>query len=72
MSHPGRPSRALALTDARTTLGRDGVPDELWAEMTHHFDDKTLLHLVGAIGTINLWNRLAISLRSTPLSAAGS
>lgn len=40
--------------------------------MTHHFDDKTLLHLVGAIGTINLWNRLAISLRSTPLSAAGS
>ena len=63
---------ALALTDALTTLGPDGVPDELWAEVTDHFDDTTVLHLIGAIGTINLWNRLAICLRSTPLSAGSS
>jgi hypothetical protein len=28
-----------------------------------------LAHLVGAIGTINLWNRLSIALRTTPASA---
>ena len=60
---------ALAMTDEVTTLGEHGVSDEVWAAASRHFDDKTLLHLVGAIGTINLWNRLAIALRTTPASA---
>jgi AhpD family alkylhydroperoxidase len=60
---------ALALTDALTTLGEHGVPDEIWAEASAHFDDTTLVYLVGAIGTINLWNRLSIALRTTPASA---
>ena len=60
---------ALALTDALTTLGEHGVPDDVWAEASAHFDDTTLVHLIGAIGTINLWNRLSIALRTTPASA---
>jgi AhpD family alkylhydroperoxidase len=60
---------ALALADALTTLGEHGVPDDVWADASAHFDDKTLVHLVGAIGVINLWNRLSIALRSTPASA---
>jgi AhpD family alkylhydroperoxidase len=60
---------ALALADALTTLGEPGVPDDVWAEAAARFDDKTLMHLVGAIGTINLWNRLSIALRTTPASA---
>jgi AhpD family alkylhydroperoxidase len=60
---------ALALTDALTTLGPDGVSDEVWAEVSAHFDEATLVHLIGAVGVINLWNRLSIALRSTPASA---
>ena len=63
---------ALALTDAATTLGEHGVPDDVWAEASAHFDDKTLMHLIGAIGTINLWNRLSIALRTTPASATAA
>jgi AhpD family alkylhydroperoxidase len=60
---------ALALTDAVTHIDREGVPDDVWDEAAKHFDDKQLADLLGAAATINLWNRLAISLRSTPLSA---
>jgi AhpD family alkylhydroperoxidase len=60
---------ALALTDAVTELGQDGVPDEVWDEAAAHFDEKALTDLLGAIAMINLWNRLSISLRITPASA---
>ena len=60
---------ALALTDAATRLGDDGVPDDVWAEAAAEFDEKQLADLVGAIGVINMWNRIAIGFRSTPLSA---
>ena len=60
---------ALALTDAVTRLGDDGVPDAVWAEAAAVFDEKQLADLVGAIGVINMWNRIAIGFRSTPLSA---
>jgi len=63
---------ALALTDAATRLGDDGVPDDVWAEAAAEFDEKQLADLVGAIGVINLWNRVAIGFRTTPLSAVGA
>ncbi|MGH3262737.1 MAG: carboxymuconolactone decarboxylase family protein, partial [Trebonia sp.] len=52
---------ALALTEAVTRIGEAGVPDEVWAEATRHFDDAGLVHLLMAIVTINVWNRLAVS-----------
>jgi AhpD family alkylhydroperoxidase len=64
-----RERAALALTDAVTDLRAGGVPDDVWAEAARHFDDKALLDLLGAIALINLWNRLAVTLRTTPLSA---
>src|SRR3546814_16726693 len=57
------------LTDAATTLGPDGVPDDVWHEPAEHFDEKALAELVGAIAMINLWNRVAVPTRSTPLNA---
>jgi AhpD family alkylhydroperoxidase len=60
---------ALALTDAVTRLGEEGVPDDTWAAALAAFGDKGVLDLVGAIGTINLWNRLSVTLRTTPASA---
>lgn len=63
---------ALALTDAVTRLGDGGVPDDVWAEAAAAFDEKQLADLVGAIGVINLWNRVAIGFRTTPLSAVAA
>jgi len=63
---------ALALTDSVTALGPEGVPDDVWDEATEHFDEKALVDLLGLIGMINLWNRIAVPARSTPRSHAGS
>lgn len=56
----------LALTDAVTRLGGDGVPDDVWNEAAAHFDDRQLAALVGAAAMINLWNRLSITTRKRP------
>lgn len=54
---------ALALTDAVTRLGEDGVPDAVWDQAAAHFDDKQLGDLVLGIATINVWNRIGIATR---------
>ncbi len=60
---------ALALTDAVTQLGERGVTDDVYAEVREHFDDTELTYLVAAIAVINVWNRLAITFQTTPMSA---
>jgi AhpD family alkylhydroperoxidase len=57
---------ALALTEAVTLLSEHGVPDDVYAEVRKHFDEKQTVDLVILIGTINLWNRLAVSMRAVP------
>jgi AhpD family alkylhydroperoxidase len=61
---------ALALTDAVTRLGPDGVPDDVWDEAAAHFDERQLADLVGAAGMINLWNRLCITTRKRPVGGS--
>lgn len=52
---------ALALTEAVTKLGEHGVPDSVWDDVTANFADDDIAHLLMAIVTINVWNRLAIA-----------
>jgi AhpD family alkylhydroperoxidase len=56
---------ALALTEAVTRLSdrADPVPDEIWTEVTRHYDEKALAALVLAIANINVWNRLNAATR---------
>jgi alkylhydroperoxidase family enzyme len=54
---------ALALTEAVTRIGEHGVPDEVWARASKHFDSQVMVSLLMAIATINVWNRLAVSTR---------
>jgi AhpD family alkylhydroperoxidase len=56
-----RERAAMALTEAVTLIGRDGVPDDVWAETQAQFDDRETVRLLMAIATINVWNRLAVS-----------
>ena len=57
---------ALALTEAVTLIREGHVPDAVFEEARAHFNEAEIVNLTLAIATINLWNRLAITLRSVP------
>lgn len=61
-----RERAALAWTDAVTLVSVDHVPDEVFAEVRPHFNDKELCDLTLAICAINSWNRLLIAGRVEP------
>jgi AhpD family alkylhydroperoxidase len=52
---------ALALTEAVTRISDEGVSDRVWDDVAMHFDEKQVVRLLLAIATINVWNRLAVS-----------
>jgi AhpD family alkylhydroperoxidase len=58
-----RERAALAWTDALTRIADSHAPDAVYEEVRTQFADKDLVDLTTLIGMINLWNRLAISLR---------
>ena len=41
-------------------------PDEVFEEVKRHFSEKEIVDLTLALAMINLWNRIAISLRAVP------
>ncbi len=61
-----RERAALAFTEQVTLIGEFGVSDEVWEMVRTAFDDKEIVSLVMAIGAINVWNRMNVSMR-TPL-----
>jgi len=58
-----RERAALAWTEALTRIAETHAPDDVYDEVRQHFDDEEIVVLTTLIGMINLWNRLAISLR---------
>ncbi|MGW6692198.1 carboxymuconolactone decarboxylase family protein [Rhodococcus sp. NPDC054953] len=64
--HFSDPERAaLALTEAVTRIADrpDAVPDPVWDDAADHFDEQQLAALTLEIATINLWNRLNVTVR---------
>jgi AhpD family alkylhydroperoxidase len=59
-----RERAALAWTEAVTRVSETHAPREVYDALRPHFTDKEIVDLTVLIGTINLWNRLAISFRS--------
>lgn len=53
----------LGWVDAVTLVASSGVPDEAFNALKAHFSDEEIGKITVAIGTINVWNRLAVSLR---------
>jgi hypothetical protein len=41
----------------------DPIPDEVWEEVTRHYDESELAGLVVAIAAINAWNRINAATR---------
>lgn len=56
---------ALALTDALTRMAdsHDPVPDELWREVTKHYEERQVAALLLQISLLNLFNRVNVSVR---------
>ncbi|MGW1374350.1 carboxymuconolactone decarboxylase family protein [Streptomyces sp. NPDC002446] len=57
---------ALALTETVTRLADrtgDGVPDEVWDEAARHYDERQLAAIVLMIGTLNLFNRINVTVK---------
>jgi AhpD family alkylhydroperoxidase len=59
-----RERAALAWTEALTHISETHAPDDLYEEVRKHFNEQETVNLTMLIGMINLWNRLAISMRS--------
>lgn len=60
-----RERAALAWTEAVTLVADGHVPDEMFEAARTQFSEKEMVDLTLAVVTINAWNRLAISFRST-------
>lgn len=61
-----RERAALYWTEAVTKLHEGHVPDEAYEVVRAQFSEKEIVDLTIAIGMINLWNRLSISMRTVP------
>ena len=59
-----RERAALLWAETLTRISTNDVPDELYAGVRRHFDEKALVDLTLAIIGINGWNRLAIPFRA--------
>jgi AhpD family alkylhydroperoxidase len=57
---------ALAWTEALTLVSQTHVPDDVYNEMPKHFNEKEIVDLTIVVSTINMWNRLAVSMRAVP------
>jgi len=55
----------LAATDEITHISENGLSDDTYSELQEHFSQNEIAQLVMLIGTINIWNRMAISMHLT-------
>jgi len=51
----------FAATDEITNISDGGVSDPVFNGLKAHFTDNEIAQLIMLIGTINIWNRIAIS-----------
>lgn len=61
-----RERAALAWTEALTEISVNEVSDELYESVCKQFDEQEVMALTMLVVSINGWNRIAISFRTTP------
>ena len=62
--YDNRERALLGWVDAVTNLAQTGAPDDAYEALKAHFTEEEMTRLTVAIGTINVWNRLAVGFRS--------
>jgi AhpD family alkylhydroperoxidase len=61
-----RERAALEWVEAVTLVSESHVPDEIYERIKKQFSEKEIVDLTIVAGMINMWNRLAISMRAVP------
>ena len=61
-----RERAALEWAEALTLISETHVPDEVYERVRAQYSEKEIVDLTIAVGMINMWNRIAISLRAVP------
>lgn len=62
--YDARERALLGWVDAVTNIAQTGAPDDAYEALRAHFTEEQMTQLTVAIGTINVWNRLAVGFRS--------
>ena len=62
--YDARERALLGWVDAVTNLAQTGAPDDAYETLAAHFSAEDIAKITVAIGTINVWNRIAVSFRS--------
>ncbi|HVJ43058.1 MAG TPA: carboxymuconolactone decarboxylase family protein [Dongiaceae bacterium] len=70
--YTARERAALAWVEAVTLVADTHVPDEDYQIVRAQFSEEEIVKLTVLIGTINIWNRVAISFRAVHPIRAGS
>ncbi|MCG8576112.1 MAG: carboxymuconolactone decarboxylase family protein [Flavobacteriales bacterium] len=52
---------ALKMTDEITQISNAGVGDDTFGAVSKHFTKNEIAQIIMLIGTVNIWNRMAIS-----------
>jgi AhpD family alkylhydroperoxidase len=63
-----RERAALAWTEALTLLPQSQAPDAEYDVFSRYFNDREKVDLTLSIGLINVWNRLAVGFRKSPIA----
>ncbi len=61
-----RERAALEWTEAVTMVSETHVPDAAYEDVKKYFSEKEIVDLTIVVSTINMWNRMAISMRAVP------
>ncbi|MBB4200204.1 alkylhydroperoxidase [Rhodoblastus sphagnicola] len=61
--YDARERALLGWVEAVTNIAQTGIPDSDFETLKAHFSDEEIAKITVAIGTINIWNRLAVGLR---------
>jgi uncharacterized peroxidase-related enzyme len=57
---------AFAWAESLTNISQTHAPDDVYAQVAAHFDEKQIVDLTLIISMMNMWNRVAISHRKMP------
>lgn len=58
-----RERAVLEWTESLTLIAQTGAPDSAYQAVRARFTEEQIAQLIVAIGTINIWNRIAVSSR---------
>lgn len=62
--YDARERAVLGWTDVVTNIAQTGIPDAAYDELRQYFSEEETVKITVAIGTINVWNRIAVGFRA--------